>query len=114
MARLHRGIGSAEIFLLREAHPSEAAVENRQSGPDLAVAGDFGRAAILSFFSAPLRSSAPFGCGFAAPGFVGRRRDRPAGSLSGDRCQHPPALPFGLPAAGYLAPLGSLRSSLRL
>jgi hypothetical protein len=26
-------------------------------------------------------------------------------------CQHPPVLPFGLPAASYLAPLGSLRSA---
>jgi len=46
----------------REAHSSEEAVENRQSGPDLAVAGGFGRAAALSYFSAPPRL--PF---FACP-----------------------------------------------
>lgn len=56
-----------------------------------------------------------------------RRRSHPAGSLSRVLCQRPPALlarrhqpppapqppprPFGLPAAGYVAPLHSLRSS---
>jgi len=47
--------------LLREAHPSEEAVEV------LAVAGDFGRAATLSFISAPQRSFL-FGYGSPPPG----------------------------------------------
>jgi len=79
----------------------------------LAVAGDFGRAAALSSFSAPLRSSVFFLVA-ALPRRIVGRRDRPSVSMPGDLCQHPPVLPFGLPAAGYLAPLGSLRSSLRL
>ena len=41
------------LFLLREAYPSEAAVE------ELAVAGGFGRSTALSLFSAPL-GSLPF------------------------------------------------------
>ena len=31
----------------------------------------------------------------------------PNSAWAGDICQRPPALPFGLPAAGYLVPLGS-------
>ena len=49
--RLHR-----DFHLPHEAHPLEKAVENCQSGPDLEVAGDFGRAAALSFFIALLQS----------------------------------------------------------
>ena len=33
--------------------------------------------------------------------------DAPGSQLVSDICQRPPALPCGLPAAGYLAPLGS-------
>ena len=68
-----------------------------------------------------------FGCGFAAPGLCGclslaarLRRAKPFECLPPQTpyglatrvvCQHPPVLPVGLPAAGYLAPLGSLRSA---
>ena len=69
-AKWHKRTVAIKSFgiLLREAHPSEAVVDNRQSGPDLAVAGDFGQAAALSLFSAPLRSSVFFGLRRVAPG----------------------------------------------
>ena len=44
---------------------------------------------------------------------IGERRARTFTSHQSPVCQRPPALPYGLPAAGFLAPLESNPTRLR-